>query len=143
MLFQDSALDIGHVLVCLEHFGQEVVRARDRDPRLHQELHAFHYICSCGIIECDLTLDVVVYLELVGDIDKLFTVDSHVLREGHLALLTYQSLGVKSIVEVQLELAETLQHTLLIIDSPETELLLQVFLFILFSFYDLFIAIDV
>ena len=108
MLFEDSALDVGHVLICLEHFGQEVVRSRDRDPRLHQELHAFHYICSCSIVESDLTLDVVVNLELVGDVDELFTIDSHVLREGHLALLTYQSLGVKSIVEVQLELAETL-----------------------------------
>ena len=92
LLFENSAFDIGHVMVCLEHFGQEVVRARDRDPRLHQELHAFHYICSCGIIESNLTLDVVVYLKLVWDINKLFTINSHMFCEGHLALLADQSL---------------------------------------------------
>ena len=32
LLFEDSALHVGHVRVCLEHLGQEVVRARDRDP---------------------------------------------------------------------------------------------------------------
>ena len=32
LLFENSSFDVGHVMVCLEHLGQEVVRARDRDP---------------------------------------------------------------------------------------------------------------
>lgn len=61
LLLEEARLDLGHVFIRFKHLREEVVRARDRDLGLDQDLHALHHILSCQVVEGDLTLDVVVH----------------------------------------------------------------------------------
>ena len=58
---------------------------------------------------------------------KWLLTDGHVLCEGHLPLLLDQLLRLQSVVKVELDLSEALQHALLIIDSLLAKPLLKVF----------------
>ena len=61
---------------------------------------------------------------------KKVRTDGHVFCEGDLSLFLDQLFRLKSIVEIKLYLFEALKHTLLIIDSLETELFFEVFFLI-------------
>ena len=77
------------MLISFEHFSEEIIWPRNGHLGLNEELHAFHYIRSRGIVakfithsvrtkfrkfykdlQSNLPLDIVMYLERVWDIDR-------------------------------------------------------------------------
>ena len=65
LLLQQALLDIDHVLVGLQHFGQEIVWTCDRHLRLDQEPHSLHHIVACSVVERNFTLDLRLYLQVL------------------------------------------------------------------------------
>ena len=63
------------------------------------------------------------------------------LGEGDLACPLDELLGLKAIVKVQLDLLQSLQHALLIVDGLEPELVFLVLLLVDFALDDLHIAV--
>lgn len=124
LLLQQAGLHLGHVLVRLEHLREEVVRARDGNLRLHEDLHALLHVLPREVVEGDLALDVVVDRQLLGHDQRVLARDGHVLREGDAPLrVGDQLLRGEAVVEVCADLAQTLQQLLLLVDCAETELL--------------------
>lgn len=65
LLLQESLLDVHHVLVALEHLSEEVVRPSNWHFRLNQESHAKHHIVTHIVIKADLSLDLILYSQLL------------------------------------------------------------------------------
>ena len=55
------------MLIGLEHLCEEVVRAGDRDLRLHEDLHAFHHILPRQVVKSNFPLDVIVDRQSLRD----------------------------------------------------------------------------
>jgi hypothetical protein len=49
-LFQETALNLNHVLVSLKHLGEEIVRSGDRHAGLNEELHALHDVGTSSVV---------------------------------------------------------------------------------------------
>ena len=95
LLLEEACLDLSHLFVSLKHLGQEVVGALDGNLGLNADLHSFHGVVPSDVVESYFSLDVVVDLKLLGglsDNSRVGMGDSHVLREGDLALLPNQLL---------------------------------------------------
>ena len=50
LLLQETALNLNHVLVSLEHLSEEIVGSGDRHARLNKELHALHDVGTGGVV---------------------------------------------------------------------------------------------
>ena len=64
------------------------------------------------------------------------------LRKRHLSLLLDQLFGLKPVVEVKLDLPQSLEHSFLVIDGFLAELLLNAFLLIKLSLGNGHITVD-
>ena len=50
LLFQETALNLNHMLVSLKHLGEEIVRSGDRHAGLNEELHALHDVGTSRVV---------------------------------------------------------------------------------------------
>lgn len=79
LLLEQSGLDLGHVLVRLEHLCEKVVGTGNGDLRLDEDLHAFLYVFSRQVIEGDLSLNVIMDCQLLRHNQLMLVGDGHVL----------------------------------------------------------------
>ncbi len=67
LLLEQSALHLCHVLVRLNHLCEEIIRPANGDLGLDEDFHAFLDVLSGQVVEGDLSLDVVVDGQALGD----------------------------------------------------------------------------
>ncbi len=67
--------------------------------------------------------------------------DGHVLCEGNFASLLDELVRLHSIVEIELDLLESLEHTNLVVDGCKSELFFHVFLLVGFALQDLLVTV--
>lgn len=70
-LLQESALDLGHLLISFEHFSEKVVRATDRNFGLQENLHALSSVLPRHVVESHLSLDIIVHRQGFGQLERL------------------------------------------------------------------------
>jgi len=78
--------------------------------------------------------------QVINRVESVLTY-SHVLCEGHLALLFNQFLGLESVVKVKLNFLESFEHSSFVIDCLLAKLFLQVFLLVALTLNNVLVTV--
>lgn len=147
LLLQKTRFHFPHVVICLQHLSEEVVRPADWHIRLNCDFHRLHDVLAGCIVEADLAFDVLVHLQLLGcfcQLEGLRVGHRHVLHERDLALLLDKVLRLESIVEALLDFVQPLSDRLRVVDGTQTEPLKLLFLeLFLCQIWQVFIVVGV